>query len=81
MEEEGSVARDRTSEIRGVLEAEGACCVGFAGVSCLGLPVTREHPFGICFAIRHDDAVVNQLPNDEPWQQMSSSLTGKATYI
>ena len=81
MEEEESVTRDRTAKIKGVLEAEGACCVGFADVSVLGLPITREYPFGVCFAIQHDDAVVNQLPNDQLWQQMSSSLTGKAGHI
>ncbi len=81
MEEKKSITRDRTSKIRGVLEAEGACCVGFADVSGLGLPVTCEFPFGICFAIRHDDAAVNELPNDEPWLQMSSLLTGKAGHI
>ena len=43
--------------------------------------MTREYPFGICFAIRHDDAVVNELPNDEPWLQMSSSLAGKSRHI
>jgi len=63
------------------VEAEGACCVGFADVSGLGLSMTREYPFCICFAIRHDDAVVNQLPSDELWQQMSSSLTEKAGHI
>lgn len=81
MEEEESVTRDRTSKIRGVLEAEGACCVGFADISSLRLPVTSEYPFGICFAIRHDDATVNQLPNDELWHKMSSSLTEKARHI
>ena len=80
-EEMVSTTKDRTSKIRGVLEAEGACCVGFADVSSLRLPVTREYPFGICFAIRHDDAVVNQLPNDELWLQMSSALTDKARQI
>jgi len=78
MEEMISITKDRTSKIRGILEAEGACCVGFADVSSLGLPVTREYPFGICFAIRHDDEVINELPNDGPWLQMASSLTNKA---
>jgi len=68
-------------KIRGALEAEGACLVGFADISRLGLPVTHEYPFGICFAIRYDDAVVNQLPNDEPWLQMASSLTDRAKHI
>ena len=81
MEEMISLTKDRTSKIRSVVEAEGACCVGFADVSGLGLSMTREYPFCICFAIRHDDAVVNQLPSDELWQQMSSSLTEKAGHI
>jgi len=76
-----SITKDRTYKVRSVLEAEGACCAGFADVSSLGLPMTRDHPFGICFAIRHDDAVVNQLPDDESWLQMSSSLTEKARHI
>jgi len=75
------VTKERTSTIRGVLEAEGACLIGFADVSTLELPITREYPFGICFAIRHDDTTINQLPNDELWQQMSSSLTEKAGHI
>jgi len=81
MEEISSITKGRTSKIRDILEAEGACCVGFADVYSLGLPVAHEYPFGICFAIRHDDAVVNQLPNDEPFLQMASSLTDKAKYI
>lgn len=81
MEEMILITKDRTSKIRGILEAEGACCVGFADVSSLRLPVTREYPFGICFATRHDDTVVNQLPNDELWLQMGSSLTDKAKHI
>lgn len=81
MAERISITKDRTSKIRGVLEVEGACCVGFADVSRLSLPMTCEHPFGICFAIRHDDVVINQLPDDEQWQQMSSSLTDKARHI
>ncbi len=75
------IMKDRTLKIRKIIEAEGACIVGFADVSGLGLPVTREYPFGICFAIRHDDTAVNQLPNDEPWLQMATSLTDKAKYI
>ncbi len=81
MEEKKAITRDRTSKIRDVLEAEGACCVGFADTSRLGLQVTHKHPFGVCFAIRHDDAIVNQLPGDELWQQMSSSLTDKARHM
>ena len=81
MAEKISITKDRTSRIKDVLDAEGACCVGFANVSTLGLPVTREDPFVICFAIRYDDAIVNQLPNDEPFLQMSSVLTDKARQI
>ena len=74
MAEKISITKDRTSRIKDVLEAKGACCVGFADVSALGLSMTRDHPSGICFAIRHDDKVINHLPNDELWQQMSSRV-------
>jgi epoxyqueuosine reductase len=76
-----AIIKDRTTMIRHILEREGACCVGFADISILELPITREYPSGICFAIRHDDAVVDQLPNDELWQHMSLSLTEKAGHI
>lgn len=76
-----AIIKDRTTRIRDILEQEGACCVGFADVSILELPITREYPSGICFAIRHIDATVDQLPNEELWQQMSLSLTEKAGLI
>jgi epoxyqueuosine reductase QueG len=76
-----TIIKDRATMIRDIMEREGACCVGFADISTLELPITREYPFGICFAIRHDDAVVDQLPNDELWQRMSLSLTEKARHI
>jgi epoxyqueuosine reductase QueG len=76
-----ATVRDGTTRIRDILEQEGACCVGFADISSLGLPMTREYPFGICFAIRHDDTVIDQLPDDELWRQMSLSITEKARYI
>ncbi len=75
------ITMDRTARIRDILKQEGACCVGFADVSSLGLQMTREYPFGICFAIRFDDSAVNELPYDEPWRQVSSSLAGKARQI
>jgi epoxyqueuosine reductase len=74
-------SRDRTAIIRDALESDGACCVGFADVSGLELPMVREYPIGICFSIRYDDAAVNQLPDDEAWMQMSSSLAGDAEHI
>lgn len=76
-----SILDARTARIREVLDDEGACCIGFAEVSILGLAITRRYPFGICFAIRHDDEIVNQLPNDELWLKMSSSLTERAGHI
>jgi epoxyqueuosine reductase len=81
MEEIESISSYRTSVIRTVLEGKVTCCTGFADVSGLGLPITNRYPFAICFALRHDDEVVNQLPNDESWDKMSSSLTEKARYI
>lgn len=76
-----TVLKGRTSKVREVLVEKGACCTGFAGVSRLGLPITQKYPFAICFALRYDDKVVNQLPNDEPWNKMSLSLTEKARQI
>ena len=81
MAEIESISSYRTSRIRKVLEEEGACCTGFADVSRLGLPITHRYPFGICFAIRHDDEAINRLPNDESWNNMSSSLMEKARRI
>jgi len=75
------VLSHRTGRIRKILEEQGACCTGFADISRLGLPITQRFPFGICFGIRHDDEIVNQLPNDELWIKMSSLLTEKASHI
>lgn len=75
------VAKHQTERIREVLEEKGACCTGFADISRLGLPITHKYPFGICFAIRHDDEIVNQLPNDELFVKMGSSLTEKAGHV
>jgi epoxyqueuosine reductase len=71
----------QTSRIRELLEEKGACCIGFANVSDLGLSITQRYPYGICFAIRYDDTIINQLPNDELWNKMSSSFTEKAGTI
>ena len=73
--------KDRTDTLRNALEKEGACDVGFADISNLGLPLTREYPFAICFTIRRDDAVVDELPNDEMWRQVNASLTEKTRYL
>ena len=72
------VQQKNTQILKDTLRADGACLVGFADVSILGLTITREYPFGICFTLRHDNEAVNKLPNDEPWLQMASSLTQKA---
>ena len=76
-----TITMGRTTRIRDILKQEGVCCVGFADVSSLGLQMTQEYPFGICFAIRLDDLAVNELPYDELWMQMSSSLADKARQI
>lgn len=73
-----SIFNYRTGKIREILEQKGACSVGFANLSKVGLPITNKYRFGICFAIRHDDEIVNQLPNDESWGKMSSSLNERA---
>jgi epoxyqueuosine reductase QueG len=72
---------DTSLLLEGTIRAEGACLVGFADVSILGLPITHQYPFGICFALRHDNEAVNKLPNDEQWLKMASSLTQKAGNI
>jgi epoxyqueuosine reductase len=72
------IARQRTAIIKENLEKKGACCVGFADISRLDLPIAHKYPSGICFAFRHDDEVVNQLPIDELFIKISSSLTEKA---
>ncbi len=73
-----TIWKHRTSRIREVLEEQGACCTGFADISKLGLSITNRYPLAICFALRHDDEIVNQLPNDELWIRMKSSLTETA---
>jgi epoxyqueuosine reductase len=70
-----------TGIIRKTLEENGACCVGFADISILGLPITHKFRFGICFGIHHDDEIVEELPNDEKWIKMSELLTEKAARI
>jgi len=75
------VNKDRSLVLKETAQAEGACLVGFANISCLGLPIIQKYPFAICFAIRHSDETVNHLPNDELWNKMSESLTEKAGII
>lgn len=71
----------RSSLLRSALEKGGACLVGFADVSQLDMPMTREYPSGICFALRHHDAAVDALPSDEAWMEMASALTAQAKEI
>ena len=71
----------RTGSIRKILQEQGACCTGFADISRLGLSIAYKYPFGICFAIRRNDEIVDQLPNDEQWIKMNSLLTEKAGKI
>ena len=72
--------REKTGIIRKILEENGACCIGFADISRLCLPITHKYPFGICFALRYDDQIVDNLPDDEQWLNMSASLTEKAGF-
>ncbi len=81
MTEPQSTSKYRTSRIKRVLEEGGVCSSGFADVSRLSMPITNRYPFAIVFALRHDDEVVDQLPNDESWNKMSLSLTEKAGYL
>ncbi len=74
----GTSPPTRTSQLRTALEQKGASLVGFADVSALGLEMAEKVPFGICFALRHDDLAVEKLPSDEPWLEMSSRLRDKA---
>jgi epoxyqueuosine reductase len=73
--------KQQTRTIRKILDKNNACCIGFADISGLELPITYKYPFGICFGLHYDDEVVNQLPNDESWIKMSSLLTEKAGRI
>lgn len=65
---------DGPAQLRRVMIEKGACLVGFADVSVLGLPITSIHPRGICFALRHDDQAVDALPDDLKWLEMSTKL-------
>jgi epoxyqueuosine reductase len=76
-----NISDQRTKTITKILLEKGACCTGFADISRLGLPVTAKYPFAVCFAIRHDDEIVDRLPNDDLFIKMSSSLTEKAGVI
>jgi epoxyqueuosine reductase len=73
-----SLVEYRTSRIKEILIEQGACFTGTADVLSLGLPITNQYRFAICFTIRCNDEVVDQLPNDGLWDKMASSLTGKA---
>ncbi len=75
------ISKYRSSRIRDVLGEQGAACAGFADISGLALPIARKYPFGICFAIRHSDEAVNQLPEDELWNSTVPLLTEKAGRI
>lgn len=68
----------RSGILKDMIVANGACLAGFADISCLGLPITQRYPFAICFGLRHDNEVINKLPDDVLWDRMSLSLTEKA---
>lgn len=72
------VIRRRTAELRRALIDGGACLVGFADVSSVTVDMTRDFPFGICFALQYDQDAVEQLPCDEPFLVMKSRLGVKA---
>jgi epoxyqueuosine reductase QueG len=67
--------------LRRALHEAGACLVGFADLSCLDNEVTGGHSFGIAFGLEHDASVVERLPLDEPWSQMTVALSKKARGI
>lgn len=71
----------RTSRLRYLLKEAGASLVGFANLGCLSLKMTDEFPFGICFCLRYDDSVVDDLPNDDSWLRMSAQLRDRAKDI
>ena len=76
-----SIKKDRALILKETAQTNGACLVGFADISRLELPITLKYPFAICFAICHSDETVDRLPNDDLWNEMSSSLTEKAGVI
>lgn len=73
-----SMVEYRTPRIKEVLIEQGACYTGAADVFSLVLPVTSQYRFAVCFALRYNDEIVDQLPNDGLWDKMASSLTEKA---
>jgi epoxyqueuosine reductase QueG len=73
-----SLAEYRTSRIKEVLIQQGARYTGIADILSLGLPITNQYRFAICFALRYNDEVVDQLPNDVLWGKTASSLTKRA---
>jgi epoxyqueuosine reductase len=76
-----SIMEYRTSVIKKMVLEYGACAVGTTNISVLGLSLTKQYPFAICFTLRHDNKVVDQLPNDELWDKMAVSLTEKTRLI
>ena len=70
-----------TTRLRQLLEEAGASLVGFTDLVCLDMTITHEFPFGICFALRHDDRAVDDLPNDEGWLRTSAELSAKARRV
>jgi epoxyqueuosine reductase QueG len=61
-------------ELRRALLAGGASLVGFADVSRLQTDLVKGFPFGMCFAQQYDRGVVERLPDDESFLEMSASL-------
>jgi epoxyqueuosine reductase QueG len=76
-----SPVEHRTSLIKEVLIEQGAYHAGIADVSSLGLPITSQYRFAICFTLRYSDEVIDQLPNDGRWGKMASSLTERAMRV
>ena len=74
----GSCDPGPTSDLRSLLKEAGAALVGFANLTCLNMAITDEFPFGICFALWHDDAAVEILPNDDVWLRMAAQLSAVA---
>jgi len=75
------VSDRRTSELKTALKNAGACIVGVGDVWRLNLAITKEFPFGICFALRYDDGAIDALPEDDAWLAMCTTLAAKSKAV
>jgi len=70
-----------SASLRFAIRKAGACLVGFADLSALGVPAVREYQFGICFALRQDYAAIDALPEDKAWLEMGSRLADQSRAV